>query len=519
MANPRNKGISLAEYFFAIMSLFSVVTFFLNATGAGGVHDNISSSSSVSGSVTTAAVGLHASLSTSKTSFESMVADTTSIPSDPNYSLAGLSCDAFGGPSPANSREMVYWEDIPSDNKHASPYRKLGVGQYLTFEPDKGGFNNIRMAMETVLALAFAMGRTLVLPPEQPMYLLSKKQNDVKGGKQQRTAFSFNHFFHMEAIHNEHTGLDIITMKEFLETEAMTGHLVDSVSGKASFPPGNRTAWDGAKTADVAELFGWLRTTSYLAVWDPDECLAVFPGTSDPHDIEELEAMRDTILLDEPRFEDFIGKPTPVDAPAMDRMRENWAGRKKLCIYDEKMQAAPLVHFPVNPKMHARLLVHFYALLFFQDWKQDLWMKRFIRDHVRYVDEIQCAAARVVHAIRQRARKRDPIGNPDGLFDSFHVRRGDFQYKKTRVSAAEIYEQSKKVLAENATVYIATDERYKKFFDDMAKHYDLVFLDDVLLPLGDVNTNYYGMIDQLIASRGRNFFGCWFSTFTVSLYY
>ena len=26
--------------------------------------------------------------------------------------------------------------------------------------------------------------------------------------------------------------------------------------------------------------------------------------------------------------------------------------------------------------------------------------------------------------------------------------------------------------------------------------------------------NYYGMIDQLVASRGRVFFGCWFSTFT-----
>jgi hypothetical protein len=26
--------------------------------------------------------------------------------------------------------------------------------------------------------------------------------------------------------------------------------------------------------------------------------------------------------------------------------------------------------------------------------------------------------------------------------------------------------------------------------------------------------NYYGMIDQLVASRGRIFYGCWFSTFT-----
>jgi hypothetical protein len=26
--------------------------------------------------------------------------------------------------------------------------------------------------------------------------------------------------------------------------------------------------------------------------------------------------------------------------------------------------------------------------------------------------------------------------------------------------------------------------------------------------------NYYGMIDQLVASRGTLFYGCWFSTFT-----
>ena len=30
----------------------------------------------------------------------------------------------------------------------------------------------------------------------------------------------------------------------------------------------------------------------------------------------------------------------------------------------------------------------------------------------------------------------------------------------------------------------------------------------------DVNSNYYGMLDQLITSRSRIFFGCWFSTFT-----
>ena len=37
--------------------------------------------------------------------------------------LAGLSCDAYGGPTDDKAQEMVYWQDIPSDRydlKHAS---------------------------------------------------------------------------------------------------------------------------------------------------------------------------------------------------------------------------------------------------------------------------------------------------------------------------------------------------------------------------------------------------------------
>lgn len=60
-----------------------------------------------------------------------------------NFSLAGLSCERFGGPSDTASQEMVYWSDIPEDNRHVSPFYQ--PNQFLTFEPDSGGWNNIRM--------------------------------------------------------------------------------------------------------------------------------------------------------------------------------------------------------------------------------------------------------------------------------------------------------------------------------------------------------------------------------------
>jgi hypothetical protein len=55
------------------------------------------------------------------------------------HQLAGLNCDQYGGPSQEIAQEMVYWEDIPSDNKFVSPF-KQNFPQYLSFEPDDGGW-------------------------------------------------------------------------------------------------------------------------------------------------------------------------------------------------------------------------------------------------------------------------------------------------------------------------------------------------------------------------------------------
>jgi hypothetical protein len=86
------------------------------------------------------------------------------------HSVAGLDCAAHGGPSEELAQEMVYWKDLPGDSSYVAPFYDKNQRRYLTFEPDGGGWNNIRMSMETVLTIAIAMGRVLVLPPSQKMY-------------------------------------------------------------------------------------------------------------------------------------------------------------------------------------------------------------------------------------------------------------------------------------------------------------------------------------------------------------
>ena len=308
-----------------------------------------------------------------------------------------------------------------------------------------------------------------------------------KGILKQKTDFSFNDFFDLEALSMEHDGLEIITMDEFLSRKEIPGLVLN--------PPNNRVNWNGL---GLKPLWNYLRDVGEVRIWDPRDCMVAFPSSTDRSSLESLELMMEDINNGKygpiPKPEDYAGKPVPVDASTVERYRESMSERTKLCMYDEKMQNAPLVHFKDDAKEKVRLLTHFYGFIFFQDWRQDLWTKRFVRDHVKYHDEIICTAGRIIQAVRDRARSRDPEGNPQGLFDSFHIRRGDFQYKKTRVDANVIYDISKNELKEGATIYIATDERDKSFFKPLSDHYDLVFLDDFSHLFSNLNTNYYGMV-------------------------
>jgi GDP-fucose protein O-fucosyltransferase len=92
-------------------------------------------------------------------------------------------------------------------------------------------------------------------------------------------------------------------------------------------------------------------------------------------------------------------------------------------------------------------------------------------------------------------------------FDTMHIRRGDFfwQYASSDRDAQQIYDYIKEDLEDGSVVFIATDERNKTFFDPLKRHYHIKFLDDFkskLNPKGfpKTNTNYFGMIDQLVVS-------------------
>jgi hypothetical protein len=115
---------------------------------------------------------------------------------------------------------------------------------------------------------------------------------------------------------------------------------------------------------------------------------------------------------------------------------------------------------------------------------------------VRYRDSIQCAAARVVEALRRIH---------GGHFDALHVRRGDFArvYPQSVVSSTELVAAVRPLIPDRSTVYVATNEVDTSYFDALQQHYHVVFLrdfEDALNPPGatPVHPKYHPMIDQLV---------------------
>ena len=299
-------------------------------------------------------------------------------------------------------------------------------------------------------------------------------------------------------------------MEEFL-----TNHLTKLINPKTNqpYPKISQTKWDGVR--DLHPLWNYFNANAYVdETWHPGQCVAVIPTSIDEVHTNKLHAALRNIATGKKSFEQFTNNPTDVNESIYKRIAELEAERVP-CVYNAKMHNSPLLFFPVNAKLKLRMLTHFYSFVIFEDWKRDIWIKRLIRDYIHYKDEFICVASRIVQEIRKKARDYDP-NNLYGAYDSFHVRRGDFQYKKIKISAQELYDSSKNQIKKGGTLYIATDERDKSFFDIFKqKGYNVLFLDDFINPyLHGMNTNFYGMMDQIIASRSNVFFGSFRSTFT-----
>lgn len=203
------------------------------------------------------------------------------------------------------------------------------------------------------------MGRILVLPPKSYYYLLWHSKDD------EQNQHDYSTFFDIPSIIAKYPGIVVITFEEFLKREALTGNLRDKNTTAVSFPPGNTTNWSGrfrntdsTRTGDSKILWEWMRSVAVTLEWNFDQCVAAIPselgsgGTTRLHqylqnvlskDAEQFPASNKNSRWME-RLRQYNLNPTAVDASPVDRLRELLGNREKLCVYDDELQNARVVH-------------------------------------------------------------------------------------------------------------------------------------------------------------------------------
>ena len=64
---------------------------------------------------------------------------------------------------------------LARDADYRHPLAAGNVDKYVTLQKDLGGFNNIRLSLESGVAFAAATGRTFVIPPPFTIWNMNAK--------------------------------------------------------------------------------------------------------------------------------------------------------------------------------------------------------------------------------------------------------------------------------------------------------------------------------------------------------
>ena len=214
------------------------------------------------------------------------------------------------------------------------------------------GWNNMRMRMEILLVISHVLGRTIVSPPPQHLYLLSQPFDDPMrpGKKISWPSLGFDDFYDISLL-KSHKGLHVMSMKEFLAAEGTTGRL-HTRDSTPLVPPGNKTdAW--GKT-----LWKYLeKVADSQPEWNGK--VVAFPATAD-----EMKLINES-HQERLKLADLAPKMPAAEFEQLQKRAGVFTAGRSMTTYTRQQQDAKLLHFP--PLGSHRLLEHFYAFGFFAD--------------------------------------------------------------------------------------------------------------------------------------------------------
>jgi hypothetical protein len=307
--------------------------------------------------------------------------------------------------------------------------------KYLAFEIDLGGFNNILMHFEIMVVLASLTGRTLVLPPRTPFYLLGSAPRSLLD------------FFDRHALQGH---IDVVKADEFAAQHEL-----------------------GGKLGLHDRFHGYMQRNGHCPEWNAVRDTLVHPPNALTERFELI-----------PRL--FQRRPVAIIGPA---------------------EQCGILYFP-STHDH-RMFGVFEAFFLFADTRNERVARTLVRDAVRYRPEILQLAERALES---------PL-LAGSSFSSMHVRRGDFQYKETRIAAESILRHTNNLFRPGQTIYVATDEQDPAFLDTLRERYEVITFG----MLGEefasqVPPEWTGIVETLIcAAAPERFVGTRLSTLTARI--
>eukprot|EP01097_Dermamoeba_algensis_P008487 TRINITY_DN5684_c0_g1_i1.p1 TRINITY_DN5684_c0_g1~~TRINITY_DN5684_c0_g1_i1.p1 ORF type:complete len:480 (-),score=112.40 TRINITY_DN5684_c0_g1_i1:162-1565(-) len=154
------------------------------------------------------------------------------------------------------------------------------------------------------------------------------------------------------------------------------------------------------------------------------------------------------------------------------------------------------------------LLGNYYQFFFFSNVEEERRVKHLVKNYLHYNQRFFEAADKILNLL--------PVS-----FSSFHLRKGDFQFKDMRnIDPPVFYNNIRELFDPKEALYAATDERDQKiresYFSQFKGNHSVYVLDDFaqILKASNIEGQFMGMIEQIICAQSRLFVGTRLSTFS-----
>ena len=372
-----------------------------------------------------------------------------------------------------NLEGLKYWfNEQLSSRVFSSIFPTSKPRHYITFDVDVGGFNNIRMQFEYVVIMAAITGRTLVLPPPSPWYLINfgpiQREGDVDG------VCDYSEFFDLTALRQY---VDVISTAEFIQRENDRLDVPVKFSG---FSPSLIENERAGERQDLRKGWQeWLVHNARVMPWNPLNNLIYYPDIN-------------SVMLSNNR----------PDERFRDRRTSVW--------FDDDTNESQLLHFPSNEQAGFRQLGQVSRLVAFADDQQARALRLLLKHGLRYVPRVFEIAQAIV----------DQLGIYQ--YSSLHLRRNEIQFIESRADPETTAENVARLLEPNEPLYLATDETDVSFFADLIQQRKVYRFSDLASlpgiaedPMDITPHKLIGCVEQLICAAGQIFVGTPHSSFST----